>query len=181
MMESVTVPQAHTKPWLWRNRFQVTIGATALAFLLYVTAYGFGLVPAVLTHNPDTTPSNVSSSTQTQTSVDKLESKMQTPTDELPTQIHIPKINIKTTVKNPASKRTDVLNRYLAESAVRYPDSGKPANGNMFIFGHSSGLDSVINQAYKTFNRLEELSAGDTIFITGGLCMDNDWSGTDKR
>jgi LPXTG-site transpeptidase (sortase) family protein len=35
----------------------------------------------------------------------------------------------------------------------------------MFIFGHSTGFSVVNNQAYKTFNDLDKLSAGDEIRI----------------
>jgi len=157
-----------SKPWVWQNRFWLTASVTIAAFLLYLVAYGFGFIPKALVYKPkQNTPAvtqqqNATSSKQTK----QLDSAVDVPASELPKQVRIPSIGINTTVQNPASKRIEVLNRYLTESAVRYPGSGKPGNGNMFIFGHSSGLDSVVNRAYKTFNRLEDLSSGDTIYVT---------------
>jgi LPXTG-site transpeptidase (sortase) family protein len=146
----------------------LTAAITATSFLLCLLAYGVGLIPSGFVYKPAAarTIATDGQNTRAQTSLSELETAQNAPTDELPVRIRIPTVGIDTKIQNPASKRADVLNRYLAESAVRYPESGKPGDGNMFVFGHSSGLDSVINQAYKTFNRLENLSAGDTIYIS---------------
>ena len=37
----------------------------------------------------------------------------------------------------------------------------------MFLFAHSTGFKVVQNQAYKAFNNLKNLSAGDSIFVSG--------------
>ena len=37
----------------------------------------------------------------------------------------------------------------------------------MFIFGHSTGIAVVHNQAYKTFNGLKDLERGDIIKVYG--------------
>jgi len=164
----VTVTSQKHKSWWWRNRFRLTASITATSFLLCLLAYSVGLIPSGFVYKPATASTTATSSqtARSQTNLSELETAQNAPTDELPVRIRIPAVGIDTEIQNPASKRVDVLNRYLAESAVRYPESGKPGNGNMFVFGHSSGLDSVINQAYKTFNRLENLSAGDTIYIS---------------
>jgi LPXTG-site transpeptidase (sortase) family protein len=164
-MKLTVSTQKTGKPWLWRNRTLVTATATTAAFLLYLAAYGFGLVPSTLQYqnNALATTSTTTESSQT---VSNLETEPEIPTNELPQSVQIPAINIETRVQNPTSKTVGVLNRYLSQSAVRYPGSGHPGNGNMFIFGHSSGLDSVLNQAYKTFNRLEDLQEGEKIYIT---------------
>jgi LPXTG-site transpeptidase (sortase) family protein len=164
----VTVTSQTNKPWWWRNRFRLTAAITATSFLLCLLAYSIGLIPSGFVYKPATarTTATDGQTASSQTNLSELETTQNAPTDELPVRIRIPAVSIDTKIQNPASKRTDVLNRYLAESAVRYPESGKPGDGNMFVFGHSSGLDSVINQAYKTFNRLENLSAGDTIYIS---------------
>jgi len=164
----VTVTPQTNKPWWWRNRFRLTAAITATSFLLCLLAYSIGLIPSGFVYKPATasTTATDSPTARSQTNLSELETAQNAPTDELPVRIRIPAVSIDTEIQNPASKRADVLNRYLAESAVRYPESGKPGNGNMFVFGHSSGLDSVINQAYKTFNRLENLSSGDEIYIS---------------
>jgi LPXTG-site transpeptidase (sortase) family protein len=85
---------------------------------------------------------------------------------ELPLEVKIPEVGVDTFVYNPDSTSTDVLNTYLEKGAVRYPGSGLLGGiGNVFLFGHSSGLSIVHNQAYRTFNGLKELKPGDLISV----------------
>ena len=50
---------------------------------------------------------------------------------------------------------------------MRYPTSAKLGeNGNVVLFGHSSYLPIVGNQAYKTFNGIQKLKAGDVITVS---------------
>lgn len=84
---------------------------------------------------------------------------------EQPIRIIIPKIGVDATVANPNTTNTATLDNYLTEGAVRYPGSGLIGFGNMFIFGHSTGLAVVRNQAYKTFNGLKNLQVGDIINV----------------
>jgi len=83
----------------------------------------------------------------------------------IPQTIKIPKVDIKTIVEIPTSQEINVLNESLEKGAVYYPESGNIAEGNMFIFGHSSNWKLVQNQAYKTFNGIEELVPGDEIIL----------------
>ncbi len=85
---------------------------------------------------------------------------------ESPDKIEIPSIKLVTTVSNPDSTQIDVLDRALLTGAVRYPSSAKLGEtGNVVIFGHSSYLPVVNNQAFKAFTGIEKLHAGDTIIV----------------
>ncbi len=87
---------------------------------------------------------------------------------ELPLRIEIPSIGIRTTVSNPSSSAVAALDAELTKGAVRYPGSGIPGEeGNVLVFGHSSHLPVVHNQAYRAFNDIQKLKAGDPIFVIG--------------
>jgi len=86
---------------------------------------------------------------------------------EYPTHITIPKIGVNASISNPSSTDTDILDNDLTHGAVHYPGSGLLADGNLFLFGHSTNWSVVQNQAYKTFNDLNNLEAGDLIQVTG--------------
>ncbi len=88
-------------------------------------------------------------------------------TGELPLSIKIASIGVDSQIYNPATTSNDVLNDYLLKGAVRYPGSGLlGGSGNIFIFGHSTGIKIVNNQAFKTFNGLRNLKKGDLIKIS---------------
>lgn len=86
---------------------------------------------------------------------------------ESPVRIVIDKIGVDAVVSNPNTTNVTTLDEYLKQGAVRYPGSGSIGAGNMFIFGHSTGIAVVRNQAYKTFNGLKNLSKGDIIKVYG--------------
>jgi len=90
-------------------------------------------------------------------------------TGELPTKIAIPSINLAVTVENPQTADTKVLDERLLYGAVRYPSSGLlgTPGANVVIFGHSSYLPVVHNQAYKAFDGIQTLKTGDQILVTG--------------
>jgi LPXTG-site transpeptidase (sortase) family protein len=86
-----------------------------------------------------------------------------------PEHVKIPEIGIDAPINNPTSTEISTLDTALRDGVVRYPGSGLVQGDKpMFLFGHSSRLPVVQNQAYKSFNGLEDLSVGDTITITGG-------------
>jgi LPXTG-site transpeptidase (sortase) family protein len=98
-----------------------------------------------------------------------LETSAESPrptTATLPTYISIPAIGTKASILHPSSPRVEVLDAALQKGAVYYPGSGTIEEGNMFIFGHSTNWAVVQNQAYKTFNNLDELAAGAEILLT---------------
>ena len=84
---------------------------------------------------------------------------------EYPMRIIIDKIGVDTSVSNPTSADSTILNTALLKGTVRYPGSGTLGHGNMFIFGHNTGIRVVNNQAYKAFNHLKDLVAGDMIRV----------------
>ncbi len=85
----------------------------------------------------------------------------------VPTKIEIPKINLSANVVNPTTTDVEILDEELLKGAVRYPTSAKLGEtGNVVLFGHSSYLPIVGNQAYKTFNGIQKLVAGDMITVS---------------
>ena len=90
---------------------------------------------------------------------------------ENPIRIVIDKIGVDSSVSNPNTTNITTLDEYLTQGAVRYPNSGLIGSGNMFIFGHSTGLAVVRNQAYKTFNGLKDLKRGDIIKVYGSSAV----------
>lgn len=87
---------------------------------------------------------------------------------ELPRRIEIPSLGIRATVANPESANVATLDAALLSGTVRYPGSGVLGEeGNVLIFGHSSHLPVVHNQAFKAFNEIQSLTRGDIITVYG--------------
>lgn len=87
---------------------------------------------------------------------------------ELPLRIEIPALGIETTVANPESTKIADLDRALLGGAVRYPGTGVLGEkGNVLLFGHSSQLPVVHNQAFKAFNDIQNLRTGELIHVYG--------------
>jgi LPXTG-site transpeptidase (sortase) family protein len=85
---------------------------------------------------------------------------------EMPVKISVPSIGLSATISNPASTNIEKLDEYLLTGAVRYPTSATLGqNGNVVLFGHSSYLPVVVNQAFKTFDGIQKLKAGDQITV----------------
>ena len=85
---------------------------------------------------------------------------------EAPTKVEIPKIKLSARVENPTSTTIAALDQVLLKGAVHYPTSAKLGEtGNVVLFGHSSYLPVVNNSAYKTFNDIQKLAAGDRIMV----------------
>lgn len=162
---SLTIPKINKSQNLfWKSRYLYTFSATAMMALLYFFFYFIGLVPVDFRYSPGNTPASQSRiASQNTTTIEALSASV--PTNEEAQQITIDKIGVDTPIKNPVSTDIQTLNNYLSEGAVRYPTSGDPGNGNLFLFGHSSSLSNVINQAYKAFNNLGRLEKGDTIKV----------------
>lgn len=85
---------------------------------------------------------------------------------EDPIRVVASSVGIDAPVGNPSSINIDVLDNALSLGAVRYPESGLlGATSRMYLFGHQSYLPVVHNQAYKTFNGLQNLKIGDEIIV----------------
>lgn len=134
-------------------------------FVIFILLYSLGLVPNVIKVNEgdslrvlwDKAQNNLINKQTNQAVIQ----------GENPTRIVISKIGVDATVSNPNTTDVNTLDGYLVQGAVRYPGSGSLGFGNMLIFGHSTGLTVVRNQAYKTFNGLKDLSVGDLIQVYG--------------
>ncbi len=86
---------------------------------------------------------------------------------EFPTSIAIPAIKVAASIANPDTTNVSTLDNLLLKGAVRYPTSAELGEtGNVVLFGHSSYLPVVGNQAYKTFNGIQKLVAGDMITVS---------------
>lgn len=85
---------------------------------------------------------------------------------EVPVHVTIPAINLSVSVSNPNTTDVNTLDNYLLSGAVRYPTSATLGEqGNVILFGHSSYLPIVHNQAYKTFDGIQNLKQGDQIIV----------------
>lgn len=86
----------------------------------------------------------------------------------LPEKIIIPSLNKTLTVASPQSRDVAVLDKALLKAVVRYPGSGLLGKeGNIFIFGHSTGHRTVNNQLFKAFNGIQNLEKGSVIELYG--------------
>jgi LPXTG-site transpeptidase (sortase) family protein len=86
-----------------------------------------------------------------------------------PVRIVIDAIGVDSYILNPESRAVEVLDNALLSGVVRYPGSASvDGDGNMFLFGHSSGRPVVINSAFKVFNRIGDLESGDIIRVASG-------------
>jgi len=86
---------------------------------------------------------------------------------EEPFKITIASIGLTATIANPTTTDVETLDAWLLKGAVRYPTSAKLGQvGNVVLFGHSSYLPIVGNQAYKTFNDIQKLKKGDLVTVS---------------
>jgi len=140
---------------LHRDMVKVSIFFLGVFVVSFVVLYLLNFVPSeIKDQNITTVPADVASTT----TIGKEEY-------ELPVRISIEKIGVNAVVQNPTTTNVYALDDLLLNGAVRYPGSGLPGKGNMFMFGHSTGLKLVHNQAFKTFNNFSKLTAGDTILV----------------
>lgn len=86
----------------------------------------------------------------------------------VPTRIFAPSIGLDAPIQNPVTKEPGALDVLLSAGPVRYPDSAFIGEtGTVFIFAHSSHLPIVHNKMFQVFNRINELSVGDTVMLYG--------------
>lgn len=85
---------------------------------------------------------------------------------EIPIRIEIAGAGIEANIANPNATDVETLDKALLNGAVRYPGSAfLGEEGNVLIFGHSSYLPIVHNQAYKAFNEIQNLKEGEEIRV----------------
>ncbi len=86
----------------------------------------------------------------------------------LPEKIIIPALNKELPITSPLSRDVALLDKELLTSVVRFPGSGVLGkDGNVFIFGHSSGYRTVKNEYFKAFNGIQKLEKGSVIQLVG--------------
>jgi LPXTG-site transpeptidase (sortase) family protein len=109
---------------------------------------------------------------ETSVSIEKRDTQRQEQIEEaslvrdiVPLRVVIGDVDVDTEIRNPNTTDIAVLDNELQYGAVHYPGSGTPGNGNMFLFGHSSSLSVIRNQAYKAFNGIQHLEKGDDIVV----------------
>ncbi|MEI6863831.1 MAG: sortase [Candidatus Adlerbacteria bacterium] len=89
-----------------------------------------------------------------------------TSTPEAPVRIVAKKIGLDVSIKNPGSTDLKVLDDALLTGAVRYPSSALlGSEGTVLLFGHSSYLPIVHNQAYKAFDGIQNLKPGERVSV----------------
>jgi LPXTG-site transpeptidase (sortase) family protein len=137
-----------------KNNIFYFLGTTTTIFVVtFSILYFVGLVPETFKINNYQSDDQVIS--------ENIDSNSKT----RPDKIIIPEIGVDTIIEQPNTVDVAVLDEFLKKGAVHYPGSGSIEKGNMFIFGHSTNWQVVQNQAYKTFNDLDQLVKGDEIQI----------------
>lgn len=85
---------------------------------------------------------------------------------QAPVRVVAKAIGMDVTIENPRSTSITVLDDALLRGAVRYPTSAMLGEeGTVLLFGHSSYLPVVYNQAYKAFNKIQNLENGDVVSV----------------
>jgi sortase A len=145
------------------------------AFLLTLIVFSiFGLVPKEISTQQDGSQLSLESQSNTslfgvdftkETKTNKAQKVSEISSNDLPVRIVVPKAGIDSKILNPESSTLSFLDNELTKAPVRYPGSGIISSGNIFIFGHSTGLKIVQNSVYKVFNNIKNLKVGDEITI----------------
>lgn len=145
------------------NRFTFVLSVIVVFTLSLSVLYALGFIPEELLHiDGETVPRGVEH-IEREDSVKN--NAVHTTATEEPVRVVIASIGVDTPVLNPQTRNISELDEYLKQGTVRYPGSGLLGEGNMFIFGHSTGIRVVNNQAYKAFNNLGSLKVGDMIEV----------------
>jgi len=85
---------------------------------------------------------------------------------EAPVRITAAAIAMDQRVVNPLKSDPATLDKALMSGVVRYPGSAYLGQtGNVLLFGHSSYLKIVRNQAYKEFNGIQNFKTGDIVTV----------------
>jgi LPXTG-site transpeptidase (sortase) family protein len=174
----MTTRHAHVieRPWVALAVFLL------IFFLLSVFLFAVDFVPEVKTVTTQATAQEQTPKTVTVAELTKIEpvhnvnliagptpAVMQVTTGLKPTRIVVTKVGVDTPVLNPVERDLASLDQALLSGAVRYPGTAHMnEEGSVVIFGHQSYLPVVRNQAFKAFNDLQELVAGDVVSVFAG-------------
>ncbi len=147
-----------------KDFFVFAIWFVAIFGVSFAALYTFGLVPKEV----DSSGRETVLDKVRQNAIENVVSDSQDTAQikgEMPIHLKIPSANIDISIKNPDTKDPVLLDEYLKKGIVRYPGSGLLGSGNILIFGHSSHLAVVQNPNYKALNGVENLKAGEEIFL----------------
>lgn len=153
--------------------FLVGFGATFLITLIVFVSIGF-IPKEIATESTPIVGAGLSLESQSNTSLfgvdftkgtEKIHKVSLISKDDLPVRIVIPNAGVDSKINNPESTNVDFLDSELTKGPVRYPGSGTLSSGNIFLFGHSTGLKIVQNQAYKVFNKIKDLKEDDSMLV----------------
>ena len=150
---------------LKKSQVKFIVYFLATFLVVFALLYSLGLVPDSIKVNQGDSLKTLWDKAQSKAVNEQLNQGLVV--GENPTRIVIDKIGVDSPVANPNTTNVATLDDYLRAGAVRYPSSGIIGKGNMFLFGHSSGLAVVRNQAYRAFNGLKDLKSGDIIKVYG--------------
>lgn len=141
----------------WSRKWSFLGVFLAVFFVSFSTLAAFDLVPE--------TPEKV---VEADVPTRALSASVALAAPENATRVVVEKIDLDVVVKNPMSTNVAVLDEALLTGAVRYPTSAKLGEeGNVILFGHSSYLPIVNNEAFKAFNEIQHLEKGDRITVYG--------------
>ncbi|MES2668162.1 MAG: sortase [Patescibacteria group bacterium] len=148
--------RAYSKKWSFLAAF------LAVFFVSFSALATLDLVPEPVSEEPALVAESVT------VPASSLAASVAAAQPEQALRVEIPKVGINVTIKNPESTDVAVLDEALLTGAVRYPTSAKLGEeGNTILFGHSSYLPIVNNEAFKAFNEIQNLEKGDRITVYG--------------
>lgn len=150
---------------VWENKFIFIFSFLAVFFTSFGVVYFSGLGPDELSSQTGLVSLLNADAAPLDTALFSTSTAGQAVETAAPTRITIAKIGVDATIFNPETHDSNSLDQLLTKGIVRYPGSGIPGRGNMFLFGHSTSLPIVHNPAYKSLNHLDSLVAGDEITI----------------
>lgn len=85
---------------------------------------------------------------------------------EGPRRVVARSIGLDEKIETPPSTDIDVMDDALLRGAAHYPESASlNMEGTVLLFGHSSYLPIVRNQAYKAFNGIQKLKEGEVVSV----------------
>ncbi len=152
--------------FLWEYRIRTAIAIYIIFLIIYTILAIFNLIPTSFEAKPQVPESTLVIATSTSPVTTQAISHTPPPIIKaIPIRIVIESIGVDAKISNPTSQSIAVLDEYLRQGAVRYPGSADLGAGNVFLFGHSTGLRVVNNQAYKTFNNFKLLKGGEVVRV----------------
>lgn len=156
------------KPISYESIIKFSFVFLGIFLITFLGLYILGLVPNELSNNrgvlSNIERNAIELATTPQESVFSYTPVAKDPGEE-PVYITIPHTQVDIIVQNPKTTDTVLLDEYLKQGVVRYPESPLLGDGNVLLFGHSSNWKVVQNKAYKALNGIETLQEGDLIFV----------------